>query len=149
MNAERDETMKGRRVWGPSGTGALLILGALAACSGAHPDLRALRDDPLAHLELPGASLQRRTETAAGKTLGKPNPAQILQTYAIEDRPRAEAVRRTAIEKAEAAGWRITDPDAEPISGRKTVATGDADLSIYLVEENQGLRLVVVLEKRP
>jgi hypothetical protein len=58
----------------------------------------------------------------------------------------ASSVKNEAVELAQAAGWDISDPEAEVVQGTKTFETGDADIGIYFVEEEGEGRLIIRLK---
>jgi hypothetical protein len=88
-----------------------LVIIALAACETTVPEhLAALRADPLATFELPGADLMESELDDAGFALGDPVAASITHRFSIMDGADPDRVRNAAIAKAIESGWGIEDP---------------------------------------
>jgi len=126
-----------------------MLSAALSACGTTYPDdLRSLQSDAMAAAQLTGAEVSRTTQYDAelGGLMGKPRAAQIQIAYSVGREADASSVKDEAVELAQAAGWDISDPQAEIVQGTKTLGTGDADIGIYFVEEGGEERLIIRLE---
>ena len=99
----------------------------------------------MASIALPGTVAIRRMESGEGETLGKPNPMQIVRTFVGTDLPGARAAAITA---ARDAGWQVGEA-GEGAKATRRLGAYDALLTVRIVSDEQGSRLVLVLEARP
>ena len=116
----------------------LLTLGVASSACGTtyRADLQSLQGDPMAAPDVPGAELARSSEVhaEAGAT-GKATQAHFTAAYSVPAGGDKASVQREAVQQAQAAGWAIEDPDAEIVVGTKRLATGEAEIGIYFVDE--------------
>jgi hypothetical protein len=121
------------------------LAGLLVACGPTFPEhLPALQADPMGSLELPGASVERRSENDADTGLmNKPAKAKILTVFSVHPDTDPEAVREAAIDEAEAAGWFLDDVNADVVQGTKTLSTGEAEIAIYFSVDYSGPEPVI------
>ncbi len=124
---------RGLLAWGAISSVLVLVLGA-AACGSGDDDARlvVLRTDPMAEVELTGATDVRVTE-AGGSTGAKPVPARIRHTFTIEDDDIGPAIDELAA-AAEDAGWVLTPRVTVGFDGTKTIDDLDAQLLIAGIE---------------
>jgi hypothetical protein len=123
----------------------VVVMCLLTACSQVFAeDLRALKADPMATLEISGATLVRTSESEAEVGLmAKPSLARIFNYYRVSGDDRS-AVKLEAVKRAEEGGWKLANPNARVVVGSKDLVTGHAEIGIYFVEQN-GEQLLLVL----
>lgn len=117
--------------------GAVVLLLA-AGCGGDGPQLGSLRADPVAAFVPDGARVVLDQASPQGEALGKPNRASVTRAFTVDGDP--TAAFEATVAAADAAGWDMgeEDPDLPAggrASGRKTLATGDATLTVGLVTD--------------
>jgi len=116
----------------------------LAGCGPTYPEhLQALRADPMASLELAGASVERRWEDEAETVLNKPSRAMVLTVYTIDAAADPNAVKAAALEAARDAGWLMEETEDNVVGGTKMLDTGAADLAVYFAEDYSGPEPVI------
>ncbi|MCL4845446.1 MAG: hypothetical protein KJ066_02820 [Acidobacteria bacterium] len=131
---------KASRGWLPLAIGVALLAGCATTDSG---PLRLLSTDPLAHLALEGGDLLRRSEQDAGRALGKPRRAQILQTFVPKPGVSLSELQSEAEARATAAGW-VLQPSDEGVRAHRQHDGLTVTLAIYPQHAGEP-RLVVAL----
>jgi hypothetical protein len=133
-----------------SGVGELAVAAlvvALAGCATVHHQyLAALKDDPMATVSLPGATLERRSEVdaeAGGFMSSKRSLAKVLLLFRINDPARADAVAAAVVRMAEENGWTVTSAHEDDMSLSKDLSTGRAELSVAFMLGSDKRELVV------
>jgi len=117
-----------------AGIVAALILLAVSGC-GSSPELDALKADPMASYEPPGAELLDTRSQGPGSALGKPILARYQRRFRMpRSDPRAQL--DAALRAATDAGWDVSDDPVSRFRGSltqlatKQLATGGARLSV-------------------
>lgn len=139
-----DPSRSGRSRWGwlLLAIGVALLAGCATTDSG---PLRVLSTDPLAHLALEGGDLLRRSEQDAGRALGKPRRAQILQTFVPKPGVSLSELQSEAEARATGAGW-VLQPSDEGVRARRQQDGLTVALSIYRQYAGEP-RLIVALRQ--
>jgi hypothetical protein len=120
---------------------------ALAGCGTTYPeDLRALRADPMAGVELARGEIVHEIGTEASVMASK----RQFATYSVRYRPEAgvtlQELREEAIAAAADSGWELSEPDETSVDGTKQLETGEARISIASAVVDGDERLVIILE---
>jgi hypothetical protein len=119
----------------------------MAGCSTVLPEqLQSLKNDPMATVSLPGATLERRSEfdaEAGGFMSSKRSLAKVLLLFRINDPARADAVAAVAVRMAEENGWTLTSAHEDDMSLSKDLSTGRAELSVAFMLGSDKRELVV------
>ena len=101
------------------------------------PELRALREDPLASYVPPDSRLVRTDagEEKSGGMFTKPSEATFQRLFALAP-DAGPAALRDAIDAARAAGWTVQPPLGDLGStGSKQLSTGKATMSVGLITD--------------
>lgn len=124
----------------------LLLAAAIAGCTTTFAeDLRSLQSDAMASPALPGTELVRKSETDAEVGfMHKPGLAMIQLTFKTTGRDLA-SIKEDAVDRAQAAGWRVDDRDADVVRGQKEFDTGGATIGISIIDTEEGQRLLIIL----
>jgi hypothetical protein len=130
----------------------LAISGFLRPDEKPDPKLAALKREPIAKLTLPGGSVVLRLELEEHSAWSKPVTAEIMRVFAFDDRSGATKGRVRAIEAARSSGWHINlnrQYATDPFRGSKTLATGEATLSIADYKSEGAWKVSIQLEHSP
>jgi hypothetical protein len=128
----------------PALAGLLAAVSVVAGCGGGGDrQLDVLELENLASFVAPGGTIEAEPETS---------DREVARVFAYEDAAAAEAGRAAAIEAATASGWTLTfddDHPGDPIFGAKELATGDVRLVIGKYEEDELVKVSILLEHGP
>jgi hypothetical protein len=130
----------------------LAISGVLRPDEKPDPKLAALKREPLAKLTLSGGRVVLLLELEEHNAWSKPITAEIQRVFAFDDRTSARKGRIRAIEAARSSGWHVNldrQYATDPFWGSKTLATGEATLSIADFKSEGVWKVSIQLEHTP